>query len=387
MKLNSFWHGILPAMLLSMAVGQIYAFTNFASEISATSGYSLARVQFAFSLGIFFLGMGAAFFGKFVERNVKGATVFGTVLFLAGLLLTQVAVLRRSLWLLYAGYGVLLGLGTGIIYISPVKTMMMWFPHRKAVASSIPIIFFGLGSTLSTFLLPLFMKQGIGRVFLCYAVFYLLMMGAGALLLAKPDCFSREVAKGSTDFSYAELLKNRFFIQSWIFMLLNISAGLCLIPLSKQMMNSELIGYGKGMIMIIVALSGVFNGCGRFVFAWFSDGLEQRTNIVFFILGISLVAMLATSVWPSAIGVVLLLINACYGAGFSVMPGILSDRFGMSDISKIHGAVLSAWGVAGLVGNNLAMLVEGWYGYHAVLWMICGLYLVNIVNWLCLKKH
>ena len=170
-------------------------------------------------------------------------------------------------------------------------------------------------------------------------------------------------------------------------MLLNISAGLCLIPLSKQMMNSELIGYGKGMIMIIVALSGVFNGCGRFVFAWFSDGLEQRTNIVFFILGISLVAMLATSVWPSAIGVVLLLINACYGAGFSVMPGILSDRFGMSDISKIHGAVLSAWGVAGLVGNNLAMLVEGWYGYHAVLWMICGLYLVNIVNWLCLKKH
>ena len=92
--------------------------------------------------------------------------------------------------------------------------------------------------------------------------------------------------------------------------------------------------------------------------------------------------MLVTSVWPLAIGVVLLFINSCYGAGFSVMPGILSDRFGMSDISKIHGAVLSAWGVAGLIGNNLSMMVQGRYGYHAVLWMICGLYLINIINWL-----
>ena len=386
MKLKSFWHGILPAMLLSMAVGQIYAFTNFATEISATIDCSLARVQFAFSLGIFFLGMGAAFFGKFVEKDVKGATILGTVLFIAGLLLTQVAVLRHSLGLLYAGYGVLLGLGTGIIYISPVKTMMMWFQHRKAVASSIPIIFFGLGSTLSTFLFPLFMKQGIERVFICYAVFYLLMMGIGALLLAKPEGFSQEVAKGSADFSYLNLLKNRFFVQSWLFMLLNISAGLCLIPLSKQMMNSEMIGYSKGMIITIVALSGVFNGCGRFVFAYLSDCLKKRTNIIYFILGISLVSMLATSIWPLAIGVVLLFINSCYGAGFSVMPGILSDKFGMSDISKIHGAVLSAWGIAGLVGNNLSMMVEGRYGYHAVLWMICGLYLLNILNWLSLGK-
>ncbi len=387
MKLKSFWHGILPAMLLSLAVGQIYAFTNFATEISATIDCSLARVQFAFSLGIFFLGMGAAFFGKVVEKNVKGATLLGTALFIVGLLVAQLAVLQRSLGLLYAGYGVLLGLGTGIIYISPVKTMMMWFQHRKAVASSIPIIFFGLGSTLSTFLFPLFMKQGIERIFLCYAIFYLLMMGVGAVLLAKPVGFSQEVAKGSADFSYANLLKNRFFVQSWLFMLLNISAGLCLIPLSKQMMNSEMIGYGEGLVIAIVALSGVFNGCGRFVFAFLSDCLKRRTDIIYFILGISLASMVVTSLWPLAIGGALLLINSCYGAGFSVMPGILSDKFGMSDISKIHGAVLSAWGVAGLIGNNLSMMVQERYGYSVVLWMICGLYLLNIVNWLSLKRQ
>ena len=122
------------------------------------------------------------------------------------------------------------------------------------------------------------------------------------------------------------------------------------------------------------------------MFAFLSDCLKKRTNIIYFILGISLASMLVTSIWPLAIGVVLLFINSCYGAGFSVMPGILSDKFGMSDISKIHGAVLSAWGVAGLVGNNLSMMVEGRYGYHAVLWMICGLYLLNILNWLSLGK-
>ena len=163
---------VIPAFLLAVSVGQIYAFTNFATEIRdyLASQYIaqevfnhpdelkiamselMAKVQFAFSLGIFFLGMGAAFFGKIVERNIRLSTIIGTTLFISGLLVTALGVKMKSLALIYLGYGFLVGTGTGIIYISPVKTMMLWFPNAKAIAAAVPIISFGLGSTLSTIL-------------------------------------------------------------------------------------------------------------------------------------------------------------------------------------------------------------------------------------------
>ena len=131
------FRSVIPAFLLAVSVGQIYAFTNFSSEIANYIGEKQEHVQFAFSLGIFFLGMGAAFFGKIVEKNIKLSTVIGTVLFLSGLLVTSLGISMKSLILIYLGYGFLLGTGTGVIYISPVKTMMLWFPKNKAIAAAI----------------------------------------------------------------------------------------------------------------------------------------------------------------------------------------------------------------------------------------------------------
>ena len=169
-------------------------------------------------------------------------------------------------------------------------------------------------------------------------------------------------------------------------MFLNISAGLCLIPLAKQMMKDELVAFSASAIAVFVALSGVFNGCGRFVFAFISDKLPKRLAIILLILGISILTMGCTLVSPMAIGVSLLLINACYGAGFSVIPAILSEKFGMTDISKIHGAVLSAWGVAGLCGNQLSLLMNRLSGFRGVIVMIACLYLVNLLNYLYWRK-
>ena len=146
------WHAVLPAFLLAVSVGQIYAFTNFSTQIAEHIDKTKSAVQFAFSLGIFFLGMGAAFFGKIVERNIRLSTMIGTALFISGLLVTSLGINMKSLALVYIGYGFLVGTGTGIIYISPVKTMMLWFPNAKAIAAAVPIISFGLGSTLSTIL-------------------------------------------------------------------------------------------------------------------------------------------------------------------------------------------------------------------------------------------
>ena len=401
MSRKQFFHSILPAFLLSASVGQIYAFTNFASEISAYTGVAAPKVQFAFSLGIFFLGMGAAFFGTIVERNIKLSSIVGTALFISGLCVTSVAIDHKSAFLLYFGYGFLLGLGTGTIYISPVKTMMLWFPDNKAIAAAVPIISFGLGSTFSTLLYKGFSMgslisfkgfydscgvtltgTGISAVFLRYAAFYVVPMCIAILLLRKPSEWAKKDAtrKPSDNFSYASLIKNAFFIRSWTFMLLNISAGLCLIPLAKQMMASDMVGYSDKLITIIVGLSGIFNGCGRFVFAWWSDRLAIRINIMLIICAISL-GMMTLSFFPVLIGLALLVINACYGAGFSVIPAILSDHYGMDNLSKIHGAVLSAWGVAGIIGNQTAMFVSKHFGgYYAVVVMLIIVYFLNALN-------
>ena len=411
--MKRFYSAVLPAFLLAVSVGQIYAFTKFSSEIAAHIGRTQADVQWAFSFGIFFLGMGAAFFGKIVEKNIRLSTIIGTTLFLSGLFVTELGINMKSLATIYLGYGLLIGLGTGIIYISPVKTMMLWFPEHKAIAAALPIISFGLGSTLSAILcsgihwgtpgesvavfhLKGFMDYGITNIFHAYAIFYAVPMVAACFLLKKPKVQVQSFGHGipSLEFSYGQLLCNRFFWQAWLFMFLNISAGLSLIPLAQQMMSSpDVYGDNRQLINWIVALAGVMNGGGRFIFAWWSDRLARRINILLVILAISAGIMLASYV-PILIGLALLVINACYGAGFSVIPAILADHFGMTNISKIHGAVLSAWGVAGIIGNQAALKVsglfggyaDGGHGYVAVVTMLVAVYSANIVNVCSLRR-
>ena len=397
--MKRFFHSVLPAFLLAVSVGQIYAFTNFSSEIAAYIGATQKAVQFAFSLGIFFLGMGAAFFGKIVEKNIRLSTFIGMGLFLSGLFVTALGIWLKSCWTIYVGYGLLLGLGTGVIYITPVKTMMLWFPNNKAIAAAVPIISFGLGSTLSTILYKGGMgvvgyyekfdvanrPRGIIEVFIAFAMFYFVTMAFAAFWLKKPPYKLESdgmISKfNGIEFSYLKLIGDRFFVQSWLFMFLNISAGLCLIPLAKQMMGSETIGYTASTITLVIGLSGIMNGGGRFVFAWWSDCLNVRKHILIYISLISFITMAVSLKFAVVIGVSLLVINACYGAGFSVIPGILADHYGMSNISKIHGAVLSAWGIAGLVGNQLALYIGNRFGgYNAVISMLVIVYLLNILN-------
>ena len=399
--MTRFLSSVLPAFLLAVSVGQIYAFTNFSSEIAACIGETQQSVQFAFSLGIFFLGMGAAFFGKIVEKNIRVSTFIGMGLFISGLLVTALGISLKALWIIYLGYGVLLGLGTGTIYITPVKTMMLWFPNNKALSAAVPIISFGLGSSLSTLIYKGFLgisglydifnvdsnENGIINVFLTFAALYFVIMALASLLLRKPYPKPRHCELSKPDFSYFSLFKDRFFVQAWLFMFLNISAGLCLIPLAKQLMGSPVIGYEAATITTVIGLCGLLNGGGRFVFAWWSDILTVRKYILIYISLISFLTMVFSLKFAVLIGIALLIINGCYGAGFSVIPGILADHYGMSNISKLHGAVLSAWGVAGLVGNQAALYVGNHFGgYHAVITMVIFAYLANMLNSILMLK-
>lgn len=409
--MRRFLRSVLPAFFLAISVGQIYAFTIFsdpiARAIAATPEEAAAlraSVQFAFSLGIFFLGMGAAFFGRIVERNIRVATIIGTSLFLGGLYTTALGISLKSLALIYLGYGFLVGTGTGIIYISPVKTMMLWFPKAKALAASLPIISFGLGSSLCTILykgfsLSMFEQTysfaGIGGIFpitesfIAFAVVYACMMIPMAFFLKKPQSEVQVVNNNTYTavdvFRYVNIIFNNRFVRMWIFMFLNISCGLCLIPLAKQLM-ADIPSYTQSFVVGVLLVMGLMNGAGRFVFAWWSDRLRIRNNILLIILGISSVAMVMPILFPQTLAWALILIPACYGAGFSVLPAILSDMFGMKDISKIHGLVLSAWGVAGLVGNQAALPVFSSWGAVGVCLLVASGYLLNIWNIVALNQ-
>lgn len=383
-------HGALPAALMSVSVGQIYAFTNFAGDISSHIGCSESGVQWAFSLGILFLGLGAAFFGRLTERDIRASACVGSLLFLSGLLLAQWGVIARQLPLVLAGYGALVGLGTGVIYITPVKAMMMWFPGRKALASAVPIVSFGLGSSLATLLYREFIPLGIGKALACFALFYAFPLGAGSLLLRKPaQCGQGPAAPAAGQgggFSYWRLVKEPFFVSAWSFMLINVTAGLCFIPVAKRLMC--MVGYSQAAVTAFVALSGVASAAGRLAYAYAADRAgkaegRRRTEVLYTIALDSIVALCLSAVFPEAFGVSLLLISACYGAGFSVIPSVLADRFGMADISKIHGAVLTAWGVAGLVGNQIATAIldrfgDSAWGFGALLLTAFAMHAANV---------
>jgi OFA family oxalate/formate antiporter-like MFS transporter len=214
-------------------------------------------------------------------------------------------------------------------------------------------------------------------------------MYVASVLLRKPRVQQQSFGHGipGLEFRYASLARDAFFLRAWLFMFLNISCGLCLIPLAKQMMSAPSVGYGEAAVTAVIALCGLMNGGGRFLFAWWSDRLGRRIDILTVILAISAVVM-AVGFVPATIGVALLVINACYGAGFSVIPAILADNYGMTDISKIHGAVLSAWGAAGLAGNQAAIFVSDrlGLGYNGVVAMLVALYLANLFNVLALKR-
>lgn len=385
-KLNMIYHGILPAILIPISIGSVYAFSKLSDSITLSVGCSNSLTLISFMLSIFFLGMGAAFFGKYVEKNIKFSAFLGMMLFTIGTCLTGLGVSIQNIWLVYLGYGLFNGIAQGILYITPVKCLMMWISKRKGLAGAIPIVAFGLGQSLCVILFKqLYPAYALHNVFFILAAIYFSMMLIGALLIKKPISEEKLNEGQTNDFRYSVLLKDKFFWRSWTFMFLNIGCGLALIPKMEQILNEANVV--PHMIGLVLVLAGVFNGAGRLVFAMITDYLKRRMNILYAILLISIVITIPAIIHYPFIGIALLIINACYGAGFSTCPSILADHYGMTNISKIHGAVLSAWGFASIFGYLLDIFVISVFGnYFPLLFMIAIIYIFTLIDVLSMSK-
>ena len=369
-RINNKWiRGAIPALLIHLSIGSVYAWSLFVESIANYINATQSSVQFAFSLAIFFLGMSAAFGGSIVEKDIHKSSLISCICFCSGLLLTAFAIYIKSLLLIYIGYGCLMGIGLGIGYITPIKTLMLWFKDQKGLATGIAVCAFGFASAIASPIITTLLTNGnLPSCFIKLSLIYFLPMLIAHFLIKKPEWCQESTTK--SNFNIKELLHNPQFILIWFVFFLNISAGLSLISTASNIL--QLSAINPMLISICISIMGIFNGIGRLIFSAISDRLKNRSSIYILISLISFIVTIQAFVISQTISIpiILIIISACYGAGFSCLPSLLSDIFGMDNISKIHGITLTAWAVAGLVGNQISSIVFGIYQSYIPLFVV-----------------
>ena len=387
MTRNKILNGAIPALLIHCSIGTVYCWSTFKDQIAQYVNLSPFAVGWAFSIAIFFLGMSAAFGGRYVERDIHKSSLVAAICFSGGMIGTGLSILLLkgipALIGIYLSYGVLMGIGLGIGYLSPVKTLMLWFKDNKGLATGISIAGFGLAKAIATPIMTWLLAQfGIWAMFLILGGFYFIVMMVGHFLLKKPIDWveSKEVPKFSLS-----MFKNRYFRRIWLIFFINIHCGLMLISYETQIINIYLTGLAAATA-IIPMITALFNAGGRIGYSTLSDHCKTRKTI-YQIIFISCIFMListlifrSSAILPFIIVLLLLVVNAGYGGGFSTLPALLTEYFGLSKVSEIHGLALSAWAIAGLTGNNTtAIILQNGFNYEFVFCVALALYGVALI--------
>ena len=401
--LNNKWmRAAVPALLIHCSIGTVYCWSTFKEAIAEKIGMSAFAVGWAFSLAIFFLGMSAAFAGKMVEKDIKKSSLLSCICFTTGMLGTgffiQFTTGVVALIGIFICYGCIMGIGLGVGYLTPVKTLMLWFSEQKGLATGISIMGFGLAKAIATPIMEAIQNTlGISAMFYILGGVYFVMMMLGHFLIKKPDGWVEPGDKGEK-FRFTEMFKNRIFLGIWIMFFINIHCGLALITYEKQIVKVAFAA--AAMTSIIPSVTAAFNALGRIGYSTISDKMKDR-NTVYKIIFTSCITITLAALVPFAISngqksviygaiVVLLLVivNLGYGGGFSTLPALLSSRFGMEKISKIHGLSLSAWAVAGLTGNNMSAIILKHTGdrYDYILFATLALYAAALVICITMVK-
>ena len=424
MKENKWIRGAIPALLLHCSIGTVYCWSVFSQEIATYIGWQKSAVEWAFSLAIFFLGMSAAFLGNVVEKNIHRSSLIASITFGLGMVGTGLCIWYGgahpgsvlALIGVFVCYGFIMGIGLGTGYLSPVKTLMLWFSDHKGLATGLAVAGFGAAKAIASPIMQAILDtdpvtgagqgSGVWKMFIIMGCVYFVMMFVGHLLLKKPAGWHepQTQAKGARPIDVIKT-KPVTFIGIWLMFYLNITCGLALISQEKSIFNC--IGLA-GSVGLLSSITAVFNAGGRFGFSTWADYMKDRNTVYKIIFVLSIVAtalVIATQGIANGAGsllnivlvlALLFIVNAGYGGGFSNVPTLLSDHYGMSNISAIHGITLSAWAFAGLTGNQVATLIVNHVGtfenglnptgYQAVLYftivlyviaLLCSMFLVN----------
>ena len=413
---NKWVRGAIPALLLHCSIGTVYCWSTFSQQIADYMGHAKSDVEWAFSLAIFFLGMSAAFLGSVVEKNIHRSSLIASICFGAGMVGSGLFMMyghanpgsTLALVGILVCYGFIMGIGLGTGYLSPVKTLMLWFRENKGLATGLAVAGFGAAKAIATPIMEAMMGNGmsVSTMFIILGCVYFVMMFIGHILLAKPEGW-HEPAKQAKGARAIDVIKSKpvVFVGIWLMFYLNITCGLAMISQEKYIFKA--IGLA-GSVATLGIVTAVFNAGGRFVLSALADKLKSRNTMFKIILGVSLgvtalavvfgaipAASAGNGVMVVLVLALLFLVNAGYGGGFSNVPTLLSDHYGMQNISAIHGITLSAWSFAGLTGNQMANWIVNTLckssetvingvtvnpqGYQTVLYVTLAMYAVALV--------
>lgn len=396
---------------------------------TTTCDWRVASMGWMYTLFFVFLGISAAMFGGWVERaGPRKAGVAAAILWCGGLVLGAIGVITHQLWLLWLGSGVIGGMGLGLGYISPVSTLVKWFPDRRGMATGMAIMGFGggamIGAPLANLLILYFKTPtsvGVWETFLVLAAIYFCFMILGAFRYRIPPAgwipqgwtppAKKNVMISEHNVHLKDAHKTPQFWLIWWVLCLNVSAGIGVIgmasPMLQEIFAGNLIGLPgvkfnalsvdqKAQIATIAAgfagLLSLFNIAGRFFWASLSDYIGRKnTYYTFLLLGIALYAI---TPWAAGIGSKLIfvasfcIILSMYGGGFSTVPAYLADMFGTQFVGAIHGRLLTAWSTAGIIGPvvvnyirefQLAAGVPRDQLYNTTMYILAGMLVIGVI--------
>ncbi len=418
------------ALAVHLSIGQVYAFSVFKLPLTQTLGitrpipgdWTQPQLAWIFSIAIAFLGISAAVFGRWVETNGPRKTMLAAACcFGSGFLVSALGVAWHQLWLLYLGYGVLGGCGLGLGYISPVSTLVKWFPDRPGMATGMAIMGFGggafIGSNLSLALMDLFKSAtstGVAQSFVAMGLIYVAFMIFGSFIVRVPAADWKPAgyqppAKPQKLITTANVTVDQAwrtpqFWFLWIVLCFNVTAGIGILeqasPMIQEMFptivnqNGEVIRKGVGAAAAggFVALLSLFNMAGRFLWSSLSDYIGRKNvYIIYLLFGAILYCLIPMAGHTGSTGffiTVCVLILSMYGGGFATIPAYLKDLFGAMQVGAIHGRLLTAWSVAGILGPVLVNYIRVWlkeggavgvYLYAPTMYLMAGLLVIGLL--------
>ncbi|HEY5690439.1 MAG TPA: OFA family MFS transporter [Cyclobacteriaceae bacterium] len=379
------------ALSIHLCIGQIYAYSVFNEPMtrivgiteSAPDDWTLTTLGWIFSIALFMLGASAAVFGKWLERvGPRKAMFTSAVCFCSGFGLAALGVYLHNIWIVYLGHGVLGGIGLGLGYISPVSTLIKWFPDRPGLATGMAIMGFGGGamiaSPMSVSLMNLFKSPhsvGVAETFIAMGLIYFVIMMFGVFTVRVPTANwqpektvthkepSAMITTAQVDADTA--IQTPQFWLIFVVLMLNVTAGIGVLGqasvMIQEMFSIETVGQDLAVNAAaaagFVGLLSLFNMIGRFFWSSISDKIGRKnTYAIFFLLGALLyiaIPTLGTLGNPMLFIITFCVIISMYGGGFATVPAYLKDMFGVMQVGAIHGRLLVAWSLAAIFGPTL----------------------------------
>ncbi|WP_159949333.1 L-lactate MFS transporter [Polaribacter septentrionalilitoris] len=397
-KLKNRWLIAASAVGIHISIGSVYAYSVMTNPVKDVFEVEGSVIKWAFKIAILLLGLSAAFLGRWVEK--VGPKISGTtagIFYGVGILGSGLAVQIESLWLFYLCYGVIGGIGLGLGYITPVSTLVKWFPDRRGLATGMAIMGFGFAALIfGPVMAKLFETVGVSNAFYILGVIYMVLILSSARYIERPPAGyapegynegeGKVIKEDLTNITANESLKSPRFYYIWIMMFINIACGIAIISAASPMMQEKL-DYTPMQAAAIVGFIGVFNGLGRITWSTLSDYLGRaNTFIIFFAFQILAFYFLPKIGVESVFLIILFTVITMYGGGFATLPAFLGDLFGTKQLGAIHGMVLAAWGLAGVVGPTIYDMVKEQTGsLDTTLLIFAGLFVVALIVSILMK--